>query len=117
MFLGIMLYDSSMGSVDDTPPHYIIKTREGDPIIYGGSVNNPKISEGDVARIAQLYPVDTEQNRRARTGNGRKDWSTADDSNAKVKRTVEPKTMTIRIGNSAPILVSAPRSPREKAEA
>ncbi|KXT05419.1 hypothetical protein AC578_11014 [Pseudocercospora eumusae] len=113
----IMLYDSSMGSVDSTAPHYIIKARNGDPITYGGSVSNPKISEGDVARIAQLYPVDTEQNRRARTGNGRKDWSTAEDNNAKVKRTAESKTMTIRIGNSAPLLVSAPRPPREEAEA
>ncbi|KXT13911.1 hypothetical protein AC579_2375 [Pseudocercospora musae] len=102
---------------DYNTPHYIIKTRQGDPITYGGSVSNPRISEGDVARIAQLYPVDTEQNRRARTGNGQKDWSTTEDKNAKVKRTTKSKTMTIRIGNSAPLLVSAPRPPREEAEA
>ncbi|EME85388.1 uncharacterized protein MYCFIDRAFT_171316 [Pseudocercospora fijiensis CIRAD86] len=117
---GIMIYDSGMASMDSTQRHWVLKRRDGSEIIMGGSKNEARITEGDVARIATLYAVDTQQNRNAREGNTGNDWTAVhrlpedfgsdsgeddsdDESDAKVKRKVEPRTMTIKIGNSDPV--------------
>ncbi|KAF7194283.1 hypothetical protein HII31_04316 [Pseudocercospora fuligena] len=123
-FDSIMIYDSGMASMDTTQRHWVLRRLDGSEIIMGGTKDEPRITEGDVARIATLYPVDTEQNRNAREGSTGNDWTAvhrlpedfgsdsdgddSDDSDAKVKRKVEPRTMTIKIGNSGPVVVRAP---------
>lgn len=127
-----MIYDSTTAAKDKDPAHYTIKRKDGRPLYMGGSKENPKITEGDAARIAQLYPCNTPANRAAQKLNGPADgahpnWAAVReltkrfdddfDSEKKAARAFESRNMTIVIGNSAPMVVTAPRPLRMISEA